>query len=540
MPDNTHRSIGSFKSPVRKLASFFKESRDQWKAKYKEKKFHLKRAKDVVRYLRERDRVLQAQLKELRAEIERIRKREFELMNIIEKLSANAKSKQSYYDLTVFEDKPRFHTFSTGHMYLYLLLVISSSTTLRGASRVMGIFSSFFGMQICLPSWYSGRLWLLRLGYFKLTREKEKADDWIWMLDHTIQWGKEKCLIIMGIRRSMLPDVDTILRHEDLEPIAMFPVELSNGKVVYSQLEKTIEHTGIPREIISDHGSDLKKGVNLFCSKHPETCYIYDIKHKTAAILKRELNNEDRWKEFVRLADKTRTKLQQTSLAVLAPPNQRAKSRYMNVDVMVNWGKSVLIFLDQDELGWNKQGFDPELITERLGWLTAFRNELAEWNDMMGLVQTAEEFVNHNGIYKDSAQDLLLVPGFEVQHTERTERVRTEILEFVKEQGVKAKPEERLLGSTQVLESVIGKVKNIEGTQSKSGFTGLLLSVAAIVSQTSEEIVKSAMEAVPTKEALEWVKTNIGKTLQSKRKAVSDLVKRAEQNCAENWCGSSG
>jgi len=36
------------------------------------------------------------------------------------------------------------------------------------------------------------------------------------------------------------------------------------------------------------------------------------------------------------------------------------------------------------------------------------------------------------------------------------------------------------------------------------------------------------------------VKRNIGKTLQSKRKAVSDLVKRTEQNCAENWCGSAG
>jgi hypothetical protein len=36
-------------------------------------------------------------------------------------------------------------------------------------------------------------------------------------------------------------------------------VKESNGKIVWQQLEKAIEKTGIPREIIGDHGSDLAK-----------------------------------------------------------------------------------------------------------------------------------------------------------------------------------------------------------------------------------------------------------------------------------------
>lgn len=240
----------------------------------------------------------------------------------------------------------------------------------------------------------------------------------------------------------------------------------------------------------------------------------------------------------MRLANETRTKVQQTTVAVLAPSNQKAESRYMNADGLVEWGKDLLMFLDQQRLRGNKQGFDPLQITERLNWLPASRNELAQWNDIIQVLQTAEDFINHNGIYNDCSQDLLLVPGLEFQHRERTERVRKEMLDFVEGQAAKARHGETLLGSTQVLESFIGKLKNIEKTQSKSGFTGLLLSLAAIVSETSEEIVKNAMESVPTKKALEWVKRNIVKTLQSKRKAVSDSVKEAEQNCAENWCGS--
>ncbi len=35
-------------------------------------------------------------------------------------------------------------------------------------------------------SWYSVRLWAMRLGYYELTRAKEKAEDWVWLIDHSI------------------------------------------------------------------------------------------------------------------------------------------------------------------------------------------------------------------------------------------------------------------------------------------------------------------------------------------------------------------
>jgi hypothetical protein len=106
--------------------------------------------------------------------------------------------------------------------------------------------------------------------------------------------------------------------------VPSFPSE-SNGEIVWQQLEETAEKTGIPREIIGDQGSDLASGIKKFCQNHPETCYIYDIKHKTAAVLKHELENDEKWLEFTKLAAKTKTQVQQTSLASLSPPNQRTK-----------------------------------------------------------------------------------------------------------------------------------------------------------------------------------------------------------------------
>lgn len=45
--------------------------------------------------------------------------------------------------------------------------------------------------------------------------------------------------------------------------------------------------------------NDLKAGINKFCQTHPETDYIYDIKHKTALLLKSELHTDPLWTQFI-------------------------------------------------------------------------------------------------------------------------------------------------------------------------------------------------------------------------------------------------
>lgn len=140
-----------------------------------------------------------------------------------------------------FKQKPAFHQYSVDHITLFISFVLSGCTSLRGTSRVIEAMLSFLELEQSVPSWYSGRLWLLRLGYYKLHREQEYADDWIWIVDHTVQIGREKCLVILGIRQSELPEAELYLNHEDVEPIALFPVTHSNGEIVFQQLTDTIE-----------------------------------------------------------------------------------------------------------------------------------------------------------------------------------------------------------------------------------------------------------------------------------------------------------
>ena len=96
-------------------------------------------------------------------------------------------------------------------------------------------------------------------------------------------------------------------------------------------------------------------------------------------------------------------------------------------------------------------------------------------------------------------------------------------------ESLKAYPDERLIGSSEVLESIFGKLKRLEQDQAKTGFTGLVLSVAAMVSTTTTEVIQNALESVRTKKVIEWCKKTLGQSVPAKRKEAFASRQKTEQ-----------
>ena len=149
-------------------------------------------------------------------------------------------------------------------------------------------------------------MWLLRLGLYELTCAKEVGDDWVWLVDHTVQLDSHKGMIVVGLRLSAWQQSPRPLEHKDLRLLYLEPTEHSNGDKVKEQLEKVVAQTGVPREIVSDGGSDLKRGIELFRQAHPEIAPIYDVKHKMALLLKKELEADKEWEKYVSQANLAR------------------------------------------------------------------------------------------------------------------------------------------------------------------------------------------------------------------------------------------
>ena len=507
----------SYKTPLKKLVKYFESSRDSWKKRAQDAAVEAKLKRNRIKFLEES----KAKLKQENLELKQ-RLSELESSDVIESTAKKTLATESVSLILGQASQQNHilhHSYDSLLITMWCQLILAGAISLRAASRVLAITLPQFNPEaISIPSWHTGRLWLMRLGYYKLKRAKDIADDWIWIIDHSVQTGTEKCLMILGIRLKDLPK-DRSLAYEDVEPIEMFPVTQSNGAIVYEQLEAVVEKTGVPRAIVGDYGSYIKSGIEKFCLKHQGTVYIYDVKHKMAAMLKKVLCGNKRWEMFISLASKTKQQLQQTPLGALVPPSHRSKARYMNTEYLLGWGKNMLSFTSQSDEVISQQGYVVSDVKNKLGWIWDFHNEIDCWTDLLDITSITENFIRNEGVVLDGESELseLFNTKTLLSDSAVTLQFKQDVLDFVKNESQKAKLGERLLGSSEIIESVFGKQKFIEKEQSKSGFTGLLLTLGAIVSKTTADVVKQAMESTPTKTIREWYKEHIKKSLQAKR-----------------------
>ena len=392
---------------------------------------------------------------------------------------------------------------------------------MQRVADVLAMHWNWCGLGVPTASYYSVRLWLMRLGLYQLSHPKVRADDWMWIMDHTMQLGERKCLIIVGIRQSAWNAKQRVLGHEDVELIDLVPVTESNGKVVNKQLKAAAAKTGVPRAIISDGGHDLHAGVEKFLATHPATAWLYDIKHKTACLLKHALEHDASWPDFAEKAHRFKQQVSLTPLAALAPPQQRSKARYMNLDVLVDWARKSLLALEHPR-AMRKAGLDVRQVEEKLGWLRKFALPVRRWREMLAMIGMAEHYVRHEGIHVKASEELAArLPKSAIP---AVQRLRKQLLEFVQAQGQQAREDERLLGSSEVLESIIGKFTHVAGEGGRHGRTGIVLSIGALVGDQAVATVQSAMTEVTTNEVWNWCRSHLGATVQSVRQRIRQAI----------------
>lgn len=391
-----------------------------------------------------------------------------------------------------------------------------SGVSLRGVPRVLAVLAEACGWSLDIPHWTTARLWLMRLGHAMLTQPLKQADDWAWLADHSVQIGREKCLVILGIRLRDLPKRGQPLRHHDLHLIALVPRVSWTRREVEEALQDAVGRTGVPRVIVDDHGVDLAGGVEYFQQRHPHTVEIYDVKHKAACLLKHRLEKEPRWQEFQTRIGQTRCAVQQTELSFLTPPAPKPKARFMNLAPQLAWAEGTIDILHEPP-AQVQQWASLKRLQEKLGWLKAFAAVVAEWSEWQQVVNITVEFVNRHGVYRGVGRELRAELPRKFAHASSAALAK-ELITFLASQARRAQPGERFPGSTEVLESCFGKLKQLEKQQARGGFTTLVVSFGALLATTTSSAVNAALERSRVKDVGAWCKKHLGTTLFAQRK----------------------
>lgn len=388
--------------------------------------------------------------------------------------------------------------------------LIGARCPLRGGVLVLAIVRRHFEIDLDIPSHETLRRWLLRVGLYVLNRPVEPADDWIWIIDHSAPVGPNKCLVVLGARRSALQAKNWTLGHHDVQVLHLEVVPHSHGELVKEQLLELAGRIGEPCQIVSDHGADLTKGIRLFREKHPEVIDTHDISHKLACLLKADLPRDDRWKAFLEGCHKVRPRLQQTPGSHLMPPETRVKARFMNYHRQVSWAERRLKSLDEP--------IDPRLavklnmtieqtrawIEERLGWLRGFREEIALYSAMMRVIRVAQAVVKRQGLRRDSHERFDRELSSDLPDHPRLADLLGRIREFLRAEGAKLRNDLGYLGSSDIIESLFGKHKLFAERATHKGLGPNLLLLPLLTIEFRPELVREALTSTPTEAVAAW------------------------------------
>lgn len=403
------------------------------------------------------------------------------------------------------------------------------------------------------PSASTVQLWLLRFGLAQINRPKEKADDWIWLIDHTIQTGNGKCLVVLGIRISVWnqkrkaflaenPNGIFSLSYEDLVPFLIKRVDTSTGPDVCAELEMLSAETGIvPAYILSDQGADVRNGGQIFGAlPQRSTVVIHDIAHATANALKRQLNKSEAWNSFTSDANRFKTKIRQCLLAFLMPPDLKQKARWMNLQTLIDWSERMERFLrvpekvfeaiavseeatDDSDAKVKRTAKISQLAEEakaKLSWIEKHRCSLFQWRIALLAVAIILNHIRNFGYHREAVSELRIELA-EIQG-EMACKVIDEVLLFVEEQSRHAQSGP-ILGSTEILESLIGKGKQLQG-KNKNGYTASVLGMAASMGKLTLDTIEASLNAVKVADTIQWAKEKIGISIHSQRMRTSAII----------------
>lgn len=511
-----------------------KESRNNWKEKA------LQRQKEI--------RKLQIKVRDLSKSRDNWKRKALEAQRKLEQLKKAKKTAATDGNcgaesaVDIFK-APLGHVYPVFIIQLAIQQVIYSLNSLRGCQKNFSLFSQFFAVQT--PTFNTIRNWLLRFGLYELRKKHTNRDDWIIILDLTIELGDKKCLVILGIPAEQLKKGYN-LQHQDVSVLDMAVLSRTSGEIIQTKLAQLSEQVGTPLQILADHGSDLKKGISLYQQQNPEVIYTYDVTHKMALLLKHELAKDERFQSFLQQCRRTRQQVQQTKLYFLAPPKERVKSRYLNLESLVSWALKVLARLTDLQIsshaGQETLSANEELPTHsnkrllmsapnssplcgeqiavknKLGWLVDYQADIQEYAELIRLVNIVQKQLKQEGLNRKS-KATFIENTRQMLLTTRARAFKAKIETYLAKEGDQIPDEATLLATSDIIESIFGKYKFFSSARPLKEIGQILLMIPLFTADITTDNVLRAMESVRMQDVEKWTQQMFGQSMLSKRRA---------------------
>ena len=413
------------------------------------------------------------------------------------------------------------HHYKLQTIQLCLKQILEVGNSYRGVAKTMKIFAQNFNLES--PHYSTIRQWLGRIGLYELNREKEKLQDWIYVIDLTLELGQEKALVIYGITeeswQSQVLKEGRALKHTDGEILSIEVTKSATGEWIHGILEELSIKVGIPRQIVADNGSNLKKGIKLYQNNHQQVIYTYDVTHGMANLLKKELDICQDFQDFLADCHRCKQQLQQTELAFLAPPAQRSQCRYFNAERLVNWAIDLLNcpvkVCSQLIPSIDTSKLEPRL-KEKLMWLHKYQKQIPLWTKMCQMTRTLEKQLKIFGLNQESQKQFSKTLS-KMAIPQSLKPFQQKILDYLQAEMALINDNRTVLATSDVIESIFGKYKCFSQRCPLQDLRSMLLTIPLTTMNLTQDVIKKALETVRGVDLSQWLNDFFGQSMFSKR-----------------------
>jgi hypothetical protein len=175
----------------------------------------------------------------------------------------------------------------------------------------------------------------------------------------------------------------------------------------------------------------------------------------------------------------------------------------MNLGPLLNWAQTVLWLLNHPEAK-SHRGLIACRLESKLGWLRAFAEELAVWNECQQVIERGLEFINTQGVFAGASGQLRAILTRGLNHS-LSQEMAERLLAFVEAAESQVKKGERLPLSTEILESSFARYKQLEGQHAKGGFTSLVAAFAGLLLDPTPSTIKTKFSQTSNKDVKQWL-----------------------------------
>jgi len=382
----------------------------------------------------------------------------------------------------------------------------------------MVLVNLYLDLNIKIPCHVTILLWVKKMGVYKLSQTKEKAADWIIMIDESIEFGHDKLLVILGIRESDI-DFSRALQYHDMECLMLKASGSWKGEEIGEVIEGLSSQIGTIKYAVADMGNSIKKALRISSIKHVE-----DVNHKLSWFIKELYKDDKDFNAYTKQLSYLRGVLGFSNLSHILPPQQRVNSRYMNLKPIFEWGMAVLGMLDNEKANPSEK--------DKMSFVKGYESLIKETCQLIGIANNIQEILKNNGLSEKTKEECLKL--FESVTDDRTLKFKGMVNEYLENTVLSVAMDTRILCSSDILESSFGKYKNYISDNISVGITDLSLCIAAFGSKLEQEEIKNAMESIKVSRVKEWGVANIGHT-QTKKRHLSLKMGRRKNTPSHNF-----